>query len=163
MEILSTESNDEAPELVTNFEVLQLLSSHKPKKKSHPQSHVDWIKDHVQSYLKTTPCASIKKDKLPPLIQQLQHEFCLTSAETLQIVNFMPRESVELFLIIKDLPSRLSEKRQEELLALIASCTHDSKQKDTASKEAVMENGDASVMLQEKEQNDVVVKTEEPS
>jgi hypothetical protein len=85
MEILSTESNDEAPELVTNFEVLQLLSSHKPKKKSHPQSHVDWIKDHVQSYLKTTPCASIKKDKLPPLIQQLQHEFCLTSAETLQI------------------------------------------------------------------------------
>jgi hypothetical protein len=75
----------------------------------------------------------------------------------------MPRESVELFLIIKDLPSRLSEKRQEELLALIASCTHDSKQKDTASKEAVMENGDASVMLREKEQNDVVVKTEEPS
>mmetsp|Transcript_52168 Transcript_52168/g.77818 ORF Transcript_52168/g.77818 Transcript_52168/m.77818 type:complete len:99 (+) Transcript_52168:17-313(+) len=32
----------------------------------------------------------------------------------------MPRESVEIHLLIEDLPSRLSEERQEELLGVIA-------------------------------------------
>ena len=44
----------------------------------------------------------------------------LTDGEMLQIINHMPTELVELHLIIDDLPSRMSDERQEELLQLIA-------------------------------------------
>ena len=44
----------------------------------------------------------------------------LTDSEMLQILNHMPTELVELHLIIDDLPSRMSDERQEELLQLIA-------------------------------------------
>ena len=44
----------------------------------------------------------------------------LTDGEMLQILNHMPTELVELHLIIDDLPSRMSDERQEELLQLIA-------------------------------------------
>ena len=69
------------------------------------------------------------------------------------------------FSLFHDLPSRLSEKRQEELLALIATCITNVKQNNgklAATKNEIMENGDASAMLQEQQEqdDDVVVKTE---
>ena len=50
---------------------------------------------------------------------QIQNGYGLTDGETLQILNHMPSELVELHLIIEDLPSRMSDERQEELLQLI--------------------------------------------
>lgn len=47
--------------------------------------------------------------------------FELTDAETLQILNIMPKEVVDLHLMIQDLQERMSEERQEELLRVIAS------------------------------------------
>lgn len=55
------------------------------------------------------------------LVEKLKKDFLLTDAEILQICNFMPKESVEIHLIIQDLPTRLTEERQEELLTLIQS------------------------------------------
>lgn len=43
----------------------------------------------------------------------------LTDGETLQILNHMPSELVELHLMIEDLPGRMADGRQEELLALV--------------------------------------------
>mmetsp|Transcript_3888 Transcript_3888/g.8376 ORF Transcript_3888/g.8376 Transcript_3888/m.8376 type:complete len:260 (+) Transcript_3888:193-972(+) len=43
----------------------------------------------------------------------------LTDGETLQILNHMPSELVELHLMIEDLPDRMADERQEELLALV--------------------------------------------
>jgi len=52
--------------------------------------------------------------------KQIQNGYGLTHGETLQILNHMPSELVELHLIIEDLPNRMSDERQEELLKLIA-------------------------------------------
>ena len=49
----------------------------------------------------------------------IRNGYGLTDGETLQILNHMPSELVELHLIIEDLPSRMSDERQEELLQLI--------------------------------------------
>ena len=59
------------------------------------------------------------------LDETLPHElyeeegFGLTGGEIVQILNLIPRESVDLHLIIDELTNRLSEKRQNDLLAKI--------------------------------------------
>jgi len=130
MEILST---DEAPDLVTNLEVMNILSKqaspNSRKKRRGKVEHVDWIQQHVSEYLSKTPCAHVQRDRMPTLVERLKGDFGLTDAETLQILNFMPRESVEIHLIIEDLPSRLAEERQEELLTLIGSYITDDTEK----------------------------------
>jgi hypothetical protein len=45
----------------------------------------------------------------------------LTEAETLQILNFMPEEPVEIHLMVEELHARMSETQQEEFLAMIQS------------------------------------------
>ena len=45
--------------------------------------------------------------------------FNLTDAETLQVLNLMPKEPVEIHLMVEDLPSRLNEDQQNDLLELI--------------------------------------------
>ena len=79
---------------------------------------------------------------MPTLVSHLKEDFGLTSAETLQILNFMPRETVEIHLIIQDLPSRLTEERQEELLKLIGSyiTEPDEEQGDINGNEELVEN-----------------------
>jgi DNA-directed RNA polymerase subunit F len=121
MEILST---DETPKLVTNLEVMQLLSSQTSpttKRKHNKMRHCDWIQENVYAYLKNTPCANVQTENMSTLVKELKEKFELTQAESLQILNFMPRESVEIHLIIENLPSRLTEDRQDELLSLIGS------------------------------------------
>ena len=51
--------------------------------------------------------------------------FGLTQAETLQILNFMPTEPVEIHLMVEELHARMTEPRQEELLELIRSYRND--------------------------------------
>ena len=47
--------------------------------------------------------------------------FGLTEAESLQVLNFMPQEKVEIHLMVEELHARMSEERQDELLELIKS------------------------------------------
>ena len=50
----------------------------------------------------------------------IENVFGLNDAETLQVLNLVPRETVELHLVIKDISSRLSEERQANLLKIIS-------------------------------------------
>ena len=122
MEVLST---GQTPRLVTNLEVMQLLSSSRTsctkKRKHNKLRHCDWIHEKVYEYLKKTPCTAVQTENMSTLVTELKEKFDLTAAESLQILNFMPRESVEIHLIIESLPSRLTEERQAELLSLIGS------------------------------------------
>jgi len=60
-------------------------------------------------------------------LHRLQHKqhpiagFNLTEAESLQVMNFMPTEPVEIHLMVEDLHDRMSESEQDALLELIAS------------------------------------------
>ena len=70
---------------------------------------------------------------------QIRDGYGLTDGETLQILNHMPSELVELHLIIEDLPSRMSDERQEELLQLIGTYAG----RDVNQDEEAMEEDDA--------------------
>ena len=80
---------------------------------------------------------------------QIRNGYGLTDGETLQILNHMPSELVELHLIIEDLPSRMSDERQEELLQLIGTYAG----RDANQKEEAMEEDDAA--QQEEGEEDV--------
>ena len=56
-------------------------------------------------------------------VNKITTGFGLTEAEAIQVLNFMPREPVEIHLMIEELNSRLTETRQEELLQLIQNYT----------------------------------------
>lgn len=76
--------------------------------------------------------------------------FGLTDGEVVQVLNLVPRESVEIHLIVEDLTSRLSETRQEELLNVIAnSCLGKSIKK--------AENTKDDLIREEEDQNNEVV------
>lgn len=131
METLNT---DKPPDLVANIEVMQILEeqiaarkdANKAKKTGAILRQRDWIEEKVLAYLKSTPCLQADTEKMPNLVKRLRGRpkegFGLTDAETLQVLNFMPREIVEMHLMIEDLQVRMSDERQEELLHLVGSC-----------------------------------------
>lgn len=153
----------DVPTLVTNAELLQILSKKCRKREEaaeqaavqlqveqdgttttapgHPTAtvnnsnnnsrrrdkfqHRDFIEDRTLQYLQQQTSCSNDLADLPTLVQQLKCDvnkggYGLTDGETLQILNCMPKESVEIHLIIEDLSSRLSEDKREEVLELIA-------------------------------------------
>lgn len=100
----------------------------------------NWVEESVHAYLKKAPCTLLDKTRRTQLQAALvgtkKHftppdpvsgatrktaGFSLTEAESLQIINFMPTEPVEIHLMIEELHARMTEKEQEELLEVIAS------------------------------------------
>jgi hypothetical protein len=110
-------------------------SSSYRNKRSNLYHHRDWIEKHVYEYLQPTPCGQIEKSRRPEFQNALRSNkkqaatttsaittgFDLTEAESLQILNFMPTEPVEIHLMIEELHARMTEKQQDGLLEFIAS------------------------------------------
>lgn len=137
------------------MEFLQKRISDRNEKEARPNfrrrfnkfEHRDWIEEHVHTYLQTTPCVRLPVEKVPELKTKLMASsqkkhvtegengeaavvtkpagFGLTEAESVQILNFMPQEPVEIHLMIEELHGRMSEKRQTDLFTLIESCSKD--------------------------------------
>lgn len=133
-------SSNEVPALISNVEVLRLLQKRLTNRKQgggnrRKFQHRDWVESQVATYLQCTPCAKLDPQKYPQLQKLLQSQkkhvyaidsqkstgFGLTEAETIQVLNLMPTEPVEIHLLIEDLHSRMPEKQQEELLQVISS------------------------------------------
>lgn len=130
---------DELPVLISNLEVAELLQNRidqrSGKKRSRQTRHRDWIEAKVLEYLKQTPCTKLDPSKREEFMSVLQTNkkvaskngqaaatgFDLTEAESLQIVNFMPTEPVEIHLMIEELHARMTETKQDQLLGVIAS------------------------------------------
>ena len=114
-----------------------------PRKQNRKLRHRDFIEDSVYHYLQSTACAYADIQEMPNLIHDLRNGsvigdvkeeeeeenpelvertggFGLTDAETLQIMNLMPKEPVEIHLMIEELQNRFEEDRQQELLDIIA-------------------------------------------
>jgi hypothetical protein len=127
--------DSESPVLVSNLEVLELLQKRSTDRESQHRSmrHRNWIEQEVIEYLQAAPCVRMDSNRLQELQSILQSSkrvagstfkttgFALTEAESLQIVNSMPTEPVEIHLLVEELQSRMTEKQQEELLTLIKS------------------------------------------
>lgn len=147
MEVLAKDFSD-SPVLLSNAEVVEMLQQRiterteiasKQKRRKSVNSkykHRDWIEEHVFDYLKSTPCMNLDASKRKELQSQLMSSkkkpsgdgkssktsgFGLTEAESLQVLNFMPSEKVEIHLMVEELHARMTEQSQEELLSLIQS------------------------------------------
>jgi hypothetical protein len=124
-------------------------SSTSRNRRSNLYQHREWIEKQVHEYLQSTPCGLLEKSRRQEFQSALRSNkrqatmsstngkaatsptttassatttgFDLTEAESLQIVNFMPTEPVEIHLMIEELHSRMTEKQQEGLLEFIGS------------------------------------------
>lgn len=63
------------------------------------------------------------------------HGFDLTEAESLQILNFMPTEPVEIHLMVEELHARMSETQQDEFLEFIEKYSVEEKNKSSDASE----------------------------
>jgi hypothetical protein len=144
MEVLN---NSDSPVLISNAEVLKMLNesiterkekdgNQKKRRRNHTSKfqHLEWIEDHVQEYLHSTPCVQVDTSQVTELKSKFMASkkssvkttgFALTEAESIQLLNFMPQEPVEIHLMVEELHARMSEKGQEDLLELIGSYRKD--------------------------------------
>mmetsp|Transcript_2536 Transcript_2536/g.3855 ORF Transcript_2536/g.3855 Transcript_2536/m.3855 type:complete len:191 (-) Transcript_2536:410-982(-) len=158
---METLKSGNAPALVTNLEVFNMLEESIEQRKESAEleglqsrqrrridklQHRDWMEEKVHEYLKYSPCANLEMKKLPEFVALLKGEknsdgkhskyqsgdsktenneeemrkgFNLTDAETLQVLNLMPKEMVEIHLIVEDLDARMNEEKQSKLLELV--------------------------------------------
>lgn len=108
--------------LITNAEVLEALKLQTPAVKRNRKkgsTHYEWIREHVSDYLCQFESSNPTRPELFAVLPDT-----LTQEEKLQIVNIVPTELVELFLIIDNLNDRFTESQQEQLLALILQVTN---------------------------------------
>lgn len=110
-------------------------SRKKQKPNKNKYKHRDWIENKVFEYLRTTPCVNLGKENVENFQSNLMSSkkrktsgntgietgFGLTEAEALQILNFMPKEKVEIHLMVEELHTRMTDERQDELLEFIQS------------------------------------------
>mgnify|MGYP001800654337 CR=1 FL=1 len=92
----------------------------------------DWIEDQVAQYLDGTRCHAVtKQTELMDILRSKKRStsssqrtgFGLTEAESLQVINSVPREPVEIHLLVEDLQTRMTERQQDDLLRVIKSFT----------------------------------------
>lgn len=129
------------------------LAKQNPRRKMQQDTktqHRDWIEQKVYDYLKRSPCIHVDVSRLDEFHSKLTASkrrrqsydpaqsskkkslknsgtasFGLTEAEALQITNFMPKEPVEIHLMVEELHTRMTEANQEKLLKCIASYRND--------------------------------------
>jgi hypothetical protein len=193
METLNT---DNPPELVANIEVMQILEervsareaaeeeSNKQRNKrnkwqnnkNNKLKQRDWVEEKVLEYLKSTPCGQADIDKLPKLVKRLRGNnktpanaagFGLTDAESLQVLNFMPRESVEIHLMIGELQNRMTDARQEEMLDVVEACLVKESENEVGQDDTKMDDAGDEEIVGEIEDLDLLegsqIKVEEPA
>lgn len=164
MEILKTEN---VPTLVSNIEILHLLRNRintrnastseqvnddpsKQRRTNPKMRHRDWVEESVVASLEYTPCVKLKLETLPELVSTLKSpRFALTDGEAMQVLNLVPRELVDLHLIIEDLGSRMSEEKQTDLLETIGKFLIDSEQVEGDGGEKMDEDEHGEVAEQE--------------
>jgi DNA-directed RNA polymerase subunit F len=138
MEIL-TDSKSRNPVLLPNLTLMEMLENdvrdnkiqlakRKKQRRNGSQNndkskfeHRDWIQEHVLEYLKSTPCVNIASTSKLEELKSKVKGYGVTEAESIQILNLMPTEPVEIHLMVEDLHSRMSETKQEDFLNLIQS------------------------------------------
>ncbi|ETN74041.1 RNA polymerase III subunit C17 [Necator americanus] len=107
--------------LVTNFEVLHLVSEVKKqeekKAKNDRSKHLSTVLYETAKYLKTTSAQEQNVEVVEKFIRAIR-PYKLTAAETMQIINLRPTTAAEIQLIVEESEERI--KTEEKLESLVA-------------------------------------------
>jgi DNA-directed RNA polymerase subunit F len=111
---------------MANYEVLQCLRSNAAYRTQHVTQEAPAkvkLEDQVRRYLNSTPAHTQQREPLEALLKSLD-QYGLSKAERLQIVNLMPTQLVELYLIVSKIEERFSEDEIARLLEIILQARH---------------------------------------
>ncbi|TPX45276.1 hypothetical protein SeMB42_g04062 [Synchytrium endobioticum] len=112
---------DAAEAMLSDFEAYEFLKKMRPHRQNKPEfSDLNIIERDVLHYLEDKPAASQKAEHVQQFTLSMS-KFDLTKAELLQLVNWRPKDLLELAMFVSDLESRFTSDQHEEMLSIITS------------------------------------------
>ncbi|KAI1714211.1 RNA polymerase rpb4 domain-containing protein [Ditylenchus destructor] len=110
--------------LITNQEVLELLTQAKHQMNTKSENHSTIVYETMTYLNETSLAPSQSRKQNVDLIKALQKAgFKLTAAEVMQIVNLRPKSPVEIQLVIEESEERFTEQQVDEMIRVIVAHT----------------------------------------
>ncbi|KAI9984502.1 hypothetical protein PInf_005860 [Phytophthora infestans] len=112
---------------LSDFEVLSLMQERK-EQRLHKSAMVayaerNWMDHKVLKFLTQSHshCSTLTSSSIQDFLKELKQADlpALSSAETLQFINQLPTELVDIHLIIEDCAGRFSETQVDELIRIV--------------------------------------------
>eukprot|EP00158_Paraphelidium_tribonemae_P000675 Partr_v1_DN23140_c0_g1_i2_m43999 putative CGRP receptor component len=109
--------------LLSNYEVYALLKETstldtKSSSRKKTLNNVELIQRDTLKYLAETPCVDYTDEMVADFLREMQ-ALPLTKAERLQILNLKPLAPVDLYPIVEELETRLTDEEADRIFEIV--------------------------------------------